>query len=156
MSAVSKFGTPAATITMSAFFVCAARFRVFEWQTVTVAPAFERRMESGFPTISPYPTIVTSFPMTEIPCSERSRRMPFGVHGKRPSLLQRKHFPTFDSVNPSTSFRASIAATILRLSIWEGRGSCTMSQWICGSAFVWAIAERTASSSVSSLNVRHS
>jgi UDPglucose 6-dehydrogenase len=69
MSAVSRPGRPAATTTMSAVLVCAARSLVPVWQSVTVA--FSVRLvssrPSARPTVMPRPTTVTSAPAMGTP-----------------------------------------------------------------------------------------
>ena len=69
MSAVSRPGRPAATTTMSAVLVCAARSLVPVWQSVTVA--FSVRLvssrPSARPTVIPRPTTVTSAPAMGTP-----------------------------------------------------------------------------------------
>ena len=69
MSAVSRPGRPAATTTMSAVLVCAARSLVPVWQSVTVAFSV-RRVSSrprARPTVIPRPMTVTSAPAIATP-----------------------------------------------------------------------------------------
>ena len=86
MSFCTSQTTQAATTTISAFFVCEARFLVCLLQTVTVAPRLERRMERGFPTRFPCPTIVMFDPAI---VENRSiiRIIPLGVQGIHPILF---------------------------------------------------------------------
>src|SRR4029077_19539789 len=87
MSAVSSPGRPAATTTMSAARVCAARSFVPVWHSVTVAFS-ERRVSSNpsaRPTVMPRPTTVTSAPAISTPYRRSSTSGPCGVHGSGPS-----------------------------------------------------------------------
>ena len=69
ISAVSSPGRPAATTTMSAVLVCAARSLVPVWHSVTVA--FSVRLvssrPSARPTVIPRPMTVTSAPAIGTP-----------------------------------------------------------------------------------------
>ena len=69
MSAVSSPGRPAATTTMSAVLVCAARSLVPVWHWVTVAFSVRRvsSRPSARPTVIPRPMTVTSAPATATP-----------------------------------------------------------------------------------------
>ena len=69
MSAVSRPGRPAATTTMSAVLVCAARSLVPVWHRVTVAFSVRRvsSRPSARPTVIPRPMTVTSAPATATP-----------------------------------------------------------------------------------------
>ena len=66
ISRVRSHGEPAATITISAFFVFSERLLVELLQVMTVAPALIIMRAIGLPTILDRPMITTSFPATSI------------------------------------------------------------------------------------------
>lgn len=66
ISRVISQGTPAATMTISAFLVFSLKFIVVLLQVVTVAPALISMSVMGFPTILDRPMTVTFFPTKPI------------------------------------------------------------------------------------------
>ena len=74
-------GFPTADMRRSADRVFPARSLVFEWQTVTVAPALRRRTAMGRPTSIDLPTTTASLPSTGMPYSRKEGHDPEGCTG---------------------------------------------------------------------------
>ena len=72
---------PTAATRRSPCRVIAARSRVFEWQIVTVAPAFTSISAMGLPTMVERPTITACIPSTAMPSCSSIFITPQGVHG---------------------------------------------------------------------------
>jgi hypothetical protein len=84
-SAPSIRGRPTAATRMSASLVRAARSRVREWQTVTVASSFTSRNAAGMPTTADRPMTTASRPSISIPDRRRISMAAWAVAGRKPS-----------------------------------------------------------------------
>ncbi len=102
-SARTRPAFPIAATRMSASRVTAARSRVREWQTVTVASACIRRSAMGFPTMSLRPSTTALRPATSIPLRLSISMIPAGVHGTKHGRFCTSR-PTLAGWKPSTSF----------------------------------------------------
>src|SRR5436190_205540 len=113
---------------MSAERVIAARLRLRECTTVTVAFPFlffcMSSRASGLPTIMLRPRTTTCAPSITIFVSVSNRCTPSGVHGTKPLGSSSTSFATFSGWNPSTSLRGSNALTMAASSMCSGVGDC--------------------------------
>ena len=83
-------GRPTAAIKTSARRQTAARSRVREWQTVTVASALTRRLAIGRPTRIERPITTASAPSSSTPDRSRISTTPAGVQGISPATGSRR------------------------------------------------------------------
>jgi hypothetical protein len=86
MSGVMKPGRPMAATRMSACRVISPRFRVLEWQMVTVAFSWSRSSAAGLPTVSLRPTTTACWPAMGMPLRLRISMIPAGVQGANAGL----------------------------------------------------------------------
>src|SRR5712692_1235618 len=86
---------PMAAMTMSARRTTSGRFRVFEWQMVTVAFACISSSAMGLPTMSLRPTTTASAPSIRIPLRRRISIAPAGVQATSPGRPETRR-PRFD------------------------------------------------------------
>ena len=96
MSPVTKRGLPIAATRMSARRVWKARSLVFEWHTVTVAPALVSSAAIGLPTMFERPITTASAPCTCTPALSSIFMTPCGVQGMKPSRFCDRR-PTFSA-----------------------------------------------------------
>ena len=118
-------GRPTEATSRSASRQTAARSRVREWQTVTVAWRRSRSRATGLPTMFERPTTTARFPARSSPASSTRARIPRGVQATMPSSSPRRSFPALTGWNPSTSLPGGIASRTSRSSRCPGRGSWT-------------------------------
>ncbi|OQA22339.1 MAG: hypothetical protein BWY60_00272 [Actinobacteria bacterium ADurb.Bin346] len=142
ISSLIRYGTPVATISISASLVCIFRSFVSIWQIVTVAHSFSKSSVSGFPTSSLCPTIVAFAPLMFTPSLFSIWITPEGVAGTRHSCCATNR-PIFTGWKPSTSFSGLIASRIKFLLIWAGRGNCTSMPCISSRLFNLSISAST-------------
>ena len=102
ISAPTIRGEPTAATRMSAREQTAARSRVREWQTVTVAFSPSSSAASGRPTRIERPRTTASAPSSSVPAWRSSSTTPRGVHGTRPGRPWASS-PALVAVRPSTS-----------------------------------------------------
>jgi len=126
ISGVNKWGAPVAQTMMSASWVNSVISGVCELQLITVAPWFIHIMLRGFQTILLLPIMQTFFQASSMLYSSKSFMTPAGVHGANQLASHIIILPWFWGWNQSTSFSGDIALIIAFVSIWLGRGSCTM------------------------------
>ena len=149
ISAVTNFGLPIATTSISALRVTCARSAVLEWHIVTVAFLSSSSLATGRPTIWLLPSTTALFPLISTPASSSILMMPFGVQ----ATVQGRfiHRPaTLSGWKPSTSLERSIAEMTLSSLICFGSGSWTRIPSTASSAFRPATRSRSSCSEVSS------
>ena len=125
---------PTAATRTSASRHTAARSRVREWQTVTVACSRRSSAAIGLPTIWLRPTTTARRPASGMPLRRSSSRIPAGVAGTGPGSSSHRR-PTLTGWKPSTSLAGSTSSSRRRSGRPAGSGSCTRMPSTAGSAF---------------------
>ena len=142
-------GFPTAATSTSAAPTSPARSAVRECARVTVACRSRSSMATGLPTMFERPTTSARAPANGVCASSRSRRIPSGVHGRRPGRPV-KRAPALCGPKPSTSFCGASVSSTSSAEMCLGSGSCTSTPWTWGLTFSSRISASNSTSDVCS------